>query len=729
MTIAPDRRITRLALSLALAVAPHHGRASTEAAPPANPEPADAAGAAEPRASSTTRLDEISVTASRSAQRIDELPTAVSVLESRDLESQLGLSTDILRALDATVPGLNVSAGGRSQCLTNIRGRTPSFQINGVPANQDLRPSNCNSAFQISPFAIERVEVVRGATALFGAGAPGGIVNLITRRATSDVPERDLVLQTGFSPERPSGTYRSDAYFGVGQAMGPIDYYLGAGWQAYGGARDPRGDRIPATAFDSRALNGSAGWDGGEGVRLRLTGTWYDEDPGREFNVDGAEVDAGVAFPSVIEVEPNPFRGQGRDRQGTLALSLEADAVWSHRLFASAYYQRQEFRQRANFQDANGGAPDFFSDDRVNSTAGVRLTLAREFDLAGRGLGLEYGLDQQRNRLLRLLLDPLDPATVTGFIAPEVILDTTGLFAQGDATFGALRLTAGARQEWYRGEIGTERADEGLAGAGTPGDFADADLLLANAGAVYDLVDGGAFQLYASWNQGAELTQLGRAARRATDPGRISPEPARSDQYEIGGRGRLGIVEASFAAFYSDSEAASLVQPDPSCAGESFCPLIPLRAPQRVRGIEGTMLWPATDTLDLGAVFTWQDGEIFNQDLGGFVPFGADTVSPTRLTLHADWRASDALSARVQATYIAGTSFFSPAEQAFGLIDTDAVFLADLYATWDTPAGTLLAGVANLFDESYRNVTLAAGGFVPTLAEGRRLTVGWRMRF
>jgi iron complex outermembrane receptor protein len=720
-------------IALGLAIATLAGQAAARAVD-GDPPATDAAAAAdddrpEPRASSATRLDEVSVTASRSAQRIDEVPTAVSILESRDLESQLGVSTGILRALDATVPGLNVSAGGRSQCLTNIRGRTPSFQINGVPANQDLRPSNCNSAFQLSPFAIERVEVVRGATALFGAGAPGGIVNLITRRATSAEPERDLVLQTGFAPERASGTFRNDAYFGVGQDVGTLDYYLGAGWQDYGGDRDPNGERIPATEFDSLALNGSAGWDGGDGVRLRLTGTWYDEDPGREFNLDGAEVDAGVDFPSVIEVQPNPFRGQGRDRQGTLALSLEADDVLSHRLFASAYYQRQEFRQRANFQDANAGAPDFFSDDRENSTAGVRLTLAREFDLGGHELGLEYGLDQQRNRLIRLLLDPTNPATVTGFIAPEVILDTTGLFAQADLSFGALRLTTGARQEWYRGEIGDERADEGLSGAGTPGDFADADLLLANAGAVYDLDEDGAFQIYASWNQGAELTQLGRAARRANDPGLISPEPARSDQYEIGGRGRLGRMETSLAAFYSDSDAASLVQPDPSCAGESFCPLIPLRVPQRVWGVEGTLLWPVSDSLDLGAVFTWQEGEIFNQDLGGFVPFGSDTVSPTRLTLHADWRASDTLSARLQGTYIADTSFFSPSEQAFGFIDTDAVFVADLYATWDTPVGTLLAGVANLFDASYENVTLAAGGFVPTLAEGRRLTVGWRTRF
>ena len=114
----------------------------------------------------------ITVTGSRLATNIEELPTAVSIVDEGDLRDQFALSTDVLRALDARVPGLTLSTGDRSQCLTNIRGRQPSFQINGVPANQDLRPSNCNSAFQVSPFALERVEVVRGATAFFGAGSP-----------------------------------------------------------------------------------------------------------------------------------------------------------------------------------------------------------------------------------------------------------------------------------------------------------------------------------------------------------------------------------------------------------------------------------------------------------------------------------------------------------------------------------------------------------------------------
>ncbi|NJS14028.1 MAG: TonB-dependent receptor [Sphingopyxis sp.] len=520
---------------------------------------------------------EITVTGSRIGAALDDMPTAISVLGREDLSSQFRLSSNLLRALDATVPGLNVSSGDRSQSTTTIRGRTPSFQINGVPVNQGLRPSNSNSAVQISPYGLDRIEVVRGATALFGAGSPGGIINLITRRATTDRVEIDAVAQTVFNTNNAGGSFANDLYAGIGQKLGVFDYYAGFGYQNYGVERDPNGTRLPGTEFTSLALNGSLGWEVSSQTRLRFTGTWYRENPGQEYNQDGADIDAGTVFPRVITVNPNPFREQARDGLYTLALSVESDDVLGHKLLAAAYHQRQQFRQRANFQDANGGADDFFSDDRTNQTTGLRLTLARKFALGqSADLGIEYGVDYQRDNLIRLLLDPSDPATVTGFIAPDVTLNTTGLFGQATLTMGRFKLSGGARQELYRGKIGTKLADLGLPGTGTPGNLKKEDLLLLNAGLVYDLTN--RFQLYASFNEGAELTQIGRAARRATDPGLISPQPAISEQYEVGARGNVGVVKLSLAGFYSRSQAASLLQADPSCAGQSFCPLIPLRA-------------------------------------------------------------------------------------------------------------------------------------------------------
>jgi iron complex outermembrane receptor protein len=675
----------------------------------------------------TRAIEEITITGSRTGAPIADLATSVDLVGQQELERQFSVSTHPLRALDITVPGLNVSTSTRGQCFTNIRGRTPSFQINGVPANQELRPSNCNSAFQVSPFALERIEVVRGATALFGAGAPGGIINLITRRAQAAELEVDAIYQTSFDTNHPGGTFQHDVYVAGGQRVGELDFYGGFAYQNYDGARDPDGERLSATEFKSQALDGSLGWSPREGIRLRFTGTWYHEDPGQQWELDGADVDAGVSRPDVIPVEPNPFREESFDQLYTLALSLEVDDVLGHRLFLSGFHQAQEFRQRANFQDYNGGAPDFFSDDRENSTSGMRLTLARDFAPLGRELALEYGVDYQRNRLLRLLLDPADTNVVTGFISPEVVLDTVGIFGQATLTLGRLALLGGVRAELYRGHIGDDYADQGLPGTGEPGDFEDESLWLGNFGVVFDMTE--TLQLFAGYNEGAEITQLGRAARNVTDASLISPEPAKSQQYEAGLRGSHGPVDFSLAGFYSESDAASLVQPDPSCAGQSFCPLIPLRAPQRVHGIEATLDWALHERVRTGLVFTWQRGEIYDEDLGRFIEFGADTVSPTRFTAYLDAALHERVDARLQVTHVAATDFFTPGEQGLGYIDTDAATLVDLSTTLAAGPGELSVGVANLFDAKYYNPTEVAGGFVPLLGEGRRLTLGYRVRF
>ena len=197
----------------------------------------------------TDQSQEITVTGSRIGAELNDIPTAISILDREALANQFGLSSNLLRALDATVPGLNVSNGDRSQSTTTIRGRTPSFQINGVPVNQGLRPSNSNSAVQISPYGLDRIEVVRGATALFGAGSPGGIINLITRRATTNRLEIDAVAQTAFNTNNANGSFANDLYAGVGQKVGDFDYYAGFGYQNYSVERDPNGTRLPGTEF------------------------------------------------------------------------------------------------------------------------------------------------------------------------------------------------------------------------------------------------------------------------------------------------------------------------------------------------------------------------------------------------------------------------------------------------------------------------------------------------
>lgn len=671
--------------------------------------------------------DEIIVTASRTGTPIEQLPVSATVIDEEELAEQLDYSTNILRAVEFAAPGLSPQGESRSGCFVGIRGRQTSIQINGIPVNQDLRQSNCNAMFQISPFAIERIEVVRGGTALFGAGAPGGIINFITRRPKSARLEVDAVAQTSFNTSDPNKSFSQDVYVGAGQDLGGWDYYLGAGFADAGARRTADGGLVPFRTYQSLALNGAVGADllGGE---VRATGTFYRETPDQEYAADGTQL-FGTRFANIIPIASHPQAGQASDRLTTLAVSYRHPKVLAQELNLSLFYQDQQYRQRDNFYDANFGGDFFFASNTENGRVGLRSTLVKRFQLGRQAATLSYGFDYTRNRFYRPTVDPAADQRVIGFIAPETKLDTYALFAQAEVDFGRLKLTGGVRQEWYRGEVGDEGFDPALPNVANPGRFAKSDLALFNLGGVYDLTP--AVQIFAGLSQGAELSQLGRAARGIQDPSTISPEPAKSRQLEAGVRGRAGRVRFELAGFHSRSDKAALLQADPTCTGQALCPLIPLRVPQRFYGLEASAEARINSRLDARAIVTWQRGKVLDEALDRFVDYSTDIVAPFRVTGGLDWRPVPGLRANLQATYYGAADYFTPAEQSIGRVSTDAQFLLDGSLGYRIGRGDLFLAASNLLDDEYVNVQGQGFGFdfFYYQAEGRRVTLGYKARF
>lgn len=673
--------------------------------------------------------NDIVVTATRSGSVIEQLPMSVSVVPEDVVNAQLRQNRNVLSGLEFVVPGLSVQDSEvRGSCSSAIRGRTASFQINGVPVNEDLRPGSCTGPFTLSPFSIERVEVVRGGTALYGAGAPGGIINLITRRAKSETLEVDATAQTSFNTATSKNTFTTDLYAGLGQRVGSFDYYIGAAYTDGGRVRSASGIPLLSGAYESVDLLTSFGFDWGAGNELRFTGTFHNEDVGPQFYPDGT-VDPTTGLSNIVAVAPHPQVDQGRDRNVTLALSYHNAELLAHDVAISLFYQDQSIKQRDNFFSAEFGN-DFFASNRENSRLGIRSALVRSYGLGGAKLKTSYGFDFTRNDFLRFNVDAANGEKVTGYVTPAIYLNTYAPFAQLELEIGRITLSGGARHEWYRGAIKRKGYNPSLPRAATPGSFGKSSLTLWNVGAVYALTD--RIQVYASFSQGAELTQLGRAARGAVDPALISVEPASSDQYEAGVRGKAGPVDFGVAVYHSRSKSSSQIQPDPSCAGESFCPLIPLRVPERFKGLEANASWRVMDSLTLAGVFTLQRGRIFNEDLGRFIAYGTDVAVPLRVTGRAEWRPIEPLGLNFQLTHYGASSYFSPSEQAIGFVDTAAVTLASGSISYKVGPAEFYVAADNLFNKRYisvANQVQGQGGFTYMEAAGRRVTLGVSGRF
>jgi len=129
----------------------------------------------------TLKPIEVSV-ASRTSTAISEIPGTVWVVDQAQLREQLQTGVSLKEAIGKLVPGLDLAPEGRTNYGQNMRGRNVLVMIDGVSQNSSRGLSRQFDS--ISPFNVERVEVLSGASAIYGGGATGGIINIVTKKAT-----------------------------------------------------------------------------------------------------------------------------------------------------------------------------------------------------------------------------------------------------------------------------------------------------------------------------------------------------------------------------------------------------------------------------------------------------------------------------------------------------------------------------------------------------------------
>src|SRR5690606_17954252 len=130
-------------------------------------------------------LNEVVITAGRHAESISAIPSSVSILNSRDIATQSQINTDISAVLGNSVPGLGVATDKSTNSGQTLRGRSVLVLIDGIPQSTPLM-NGARDIRSIDPSVIERVEVIKGATSIYGNGSAGGIINYITKKNASD---------------------------------------------------------------------------------------------------------------------------------------------------------------------------------------------------------------------------------------------------------------------------------------------------------------------------------------------------------------------------------------------------------------------------------------------------------------------------------------------------------------------------------------------------------------
>lgn len=173
-------------------------------------------------------VEEIVVTATRLADTIQELrrvPGQVYVVTAEEIERT---KPRTVQEAIRQVPGIVLydQNGNRFQPLVDLRGfnaqpnPTTSVFVDGVRVNE---PDSNGVNFDLIPIQdVERIEVLPGATAIFGRNALGGVINIVTKRGGRS-PQTTVEGEVGsFNHYRvsanTSGPFRAfDYYLGVVQ--------------------------------------------------------------------------------------------------------------------------------------------------------------------------------------------------------------------------------------------------------------------------------------------------------------------------------------------------------------------------------------------------------------------------------------------------------------------------------------------------------------------------------
>jgi outer membrane cobalamin receptor len=231
------------------------------------------------RAEEVVIMDEVVVSATKTEEQRKDVPNAVIVVDGLDIEASPATSVgDLLggqTGIDWRTYG-NYGGAAQEIRIRGMSGDGTQVLVNGVTVNSPSLGTSDVGAIPMN--AIDRIEVVKGSgSVLYGSGAMGGIVNIVTKEPRRD--QVDLKASAGYGSEN---TYQLSAENGM-FVVGDLGYYITVNRSETDGFRD-NSDLTQNDASAKLVL------DKGETLHLSLYADIIDRESGRP----GVETPAGT---------------------------------------------------------------------------------------------------------------------------------------------------------------------------------------------------------------------------------------------------------------------------------------------------------------------------------------------------------------------------------------------------------------------------------------------------
>ncbi|MEM9809333.1 MAG: TonB-dependent receptor [Cyanobacteria bacterium P01_D01_bin.56] len=702
-----------------------------------------------PDSETTEDADEtlrIVVTATRTEENVLDVPRSVTVIDREQIEQQLAFTNNLADILGKLVPGLSPPTLQANTRGLTLRGRNALILVDGVPQNANSGAvSELNS---IALEAIERIEVVPGASAIYGDGATGGIINIITRTPVESGPVYDISAGTRVgltSVEEDSFSY--NLRLGVAAADEKADGRLTFTYDANNAQFDANGDRIPPETgiSDSNRLGllAKLGYDLDQQQRLGLTYSFYRDALESTFASDLSIFEIpGVQTARAVQIGNINYDAEPELVNHIINLTYQHTDLLGSQLDAQLYYLDQE--SVGTFSDLRPTGlldifplfPEIFQSRNDVSELGARLQLETPL---GNSASVLWGADysKENNEIAALFLEGdafdnnLDLNIVDEFaLFPQYEIDSLGLFAQAkwDIT-EQWQLSGGLRYDNFDFSVDDyELAFPFGASRERNGGSGSADDVSFNAGIIYQPVP--EIGLFANFSQGFSIPNLGSVFSGAEDTFSVDDdlvlEPQEVDNFELGVRAELGQVQASLTGFYSESDLGSNIFFNPETGFSEV-----VRAPQRNYGLEAAVDWQPSDTWQLGGYFSWNEGESDADDDGDFQALGSLNVPPYKLGLYVENETTSRWTNRLQLLMVGDRD--RAFDDGVDTFEVNGYVTLDLISSLQIGKGRLTLGVENLLNNNYLPLTSQerVGGFEERrfAAPGTTLSLRYSVNF
>ena len=298
--------------------------------------------------------EEIVVEATRSGRRLSDEPLRVEVLDRDEIEEKILMRPGNIAMLLSETSGLRVQLTSPAIGSANIRvqgldGRFTQLLADGLPLYGGQ--SSSLGLLQIPPTDLGRVEVIKGAvSALYGASALGGVINLVSRRPGGTAQTEALLNATT------QGGIDATTYLATPLGSG-FGASLTGGWHRQS-VQDLDGDGwIDIPAYRRWTVRPRLFWQGESGARFFVTGSVMEETR-RGGTLGGATVPDGTSF----ELRQRSVRrdlglvGSVPVADGLTLGMRAADIVQDHRHLYGDTFERDRHDTRFAEISLSGGA-------------------------------------------------------------------------------------------------------------------------------------------------------------------------------------------------------------------------------------------------------------------------------------------------------------------------------------------------------------------------------------